>query len=92
VHGNRHGVAAGEHCAGMGAATATPQANACEVHCIDGATLPASPDLPPVTLALLPAPALPLAALAAPGVLARSPLAAQPGAPPLTLQFCRLLI
>ena len=83
----------GEHpCAGMDVAPATSQANACEVHCTDGVTLPASPDLPPVVLTALPLPAMPVASLAAAEIAARTPFAALPGAPPLTLRFCRLLI
>jgi hypothetical protein len=83
----------GEHpCTGMDLAPATSQANACEVHCTDGVTLPASPDLPPVVLMALPMPAMPVATLAAAEIGAKTPYAALPGAPPLTLQFCRLLI
>ena len=70
----------------------SPQANACEVHCNDGVTLPTQPDLPPVALAALPVAAISLAQLAHSADVARTPYAALPGAPPLTLQFCRLLI
>jgi len=85
--------AAADHpCSGMAPEPASPQGNACEVHCTDGATLPASPDLPVVALAALPAAAVPLAVLAANDIVARTPYAALPGAPPLNLQFCRLLI
>ena len=79
-------------CGGMAAAPESPRSNACEVHCNDGVTLPASPDLPPVVLAALPLPGMPVATLAAAEIAARTPYAALPGAPPLTLQFCRLLI
>lgn len=84
---------AGENpCAGMDIAPATSQANACEVHCTDGMTLPASPDLPLVVLTALPLPAMPVATLAAAEMAAKTPYAALPGAPPPALQFCRLLI
>ena len=78
-------------CAGMATEPASTQTNVCEVHCTDGVTLPASPDMPPVALAALPALAIPLAALAASEVPDAAPFAARSGAPPLTLQFCRLL-
>ena len=86
------GVAAEHPCSGMAPEPAAPQTVACEVHCTDGVTLPASPDLPPVVLTVLPLPVLPLDALAAGDVAARTPYVALPGAPPLTLQFCRLLL
>jgi len=79
-------------CAGMDGTPPSPKANACEVHCNDGVTLPAQADLPQIALAALPAPAIALAKLAMADEVARTPLAALPGAPPLTLQFCRLLI
>jgi len=79
-------------CGGMAAAPESPRSNACEVHCNDGVTLPAPPDLPQVALAALPVPTLALAMLATADEAARTPYAALPGAPPLTLQFCRLLI
>ena len=79
-------------CAGMNVPPATSQANACEFHCTDGVTLPAQPDLPLVALTALPAPAIVRAVLATTDGAARTPLAALPGAPPLILQFCRLLI
>jgi hypothetical protein len=83
---------AGHPCSGPAPEPVDTQTNACEVHCTDGLTLPASPDLPPVVLAALRAPAGALAALAAADLQPRTPPAARPGAPPLTLQFCRLLI
>jgi hypothetical protein len=87
-----HGNAAGP-CGGMDAAPAAPdgQANLCEVHCTDAISVPGQPDLPPVVLAPLPTAAIAAAecvvADAAPDSI--SPVS---GAPPLTLQFCRLLI
>jgi len=84
--------AADHPCGGMATEPAAPQTVACEVHCTDGATLPAPPDLPPVALTVLPLPPMPLVAFAAGDVAARTPYVALPGAPPLTLQFCRLLI
>jgi len=79
-------------CAAMHSPADTPQANACEVHCSDGMTSPGEPAWPPVTLAPLPVPTLALAELAAVDGAARTPLAPLSGAPPPTLQFCRLLI
>ena len=80
-----------DDCAGM-APAATPPANACEVHCADATAAPASPDLPPFALTALPVSAIPLAALATTTEGSTTPHAALPGAPPLSLQFCRLLI
>jgi len=79
-------------CAGMAGTSESPQANVCEVHCNDGVTLPAQPDLPQVALVALPVPAIALAQLAPSAAAARTPYAALPGAPPPTLRFCRLLI
>ena len=79
-------------CGAMSSPADTPDTNACEVHCSDGATSSAQPDLPPVVLAVLPVPALALAKLGHSSEKARTPYAALPGAPPLHLQFCRLLI
>ena len=92
VYAAQNGDAGAGPCAGMKVGPETSQANACEVHCADGVTLPAQPDLPIVALTALPAPMMPRAALATTGEAARTPLAAFPGAPPLILQFCRLLI
>ena len=86
-------LAAGEYpCGGTDGAVESPRANACEVHCSDSVTLPAQPELPQVALVALPVPAIALAQLASSGDAARTPYAALPGAPPLTLRFCRLLI
>ena len=71
---------------------APPQTVACEVHCTDGVTLPASPDLPPVVLTALPVPATPLPTFATVDGAARVLCAALPGAPPPSHRFCRLLI
>ena len=79
-------------CAAMASTPDAPQANACEVHCNDGVTSPGQPDWPQVSLALLPVPALALAQLATVDGVARTPPAPLSGAPPPTLQFCRLLI
>ena len=51
-------------CSAMMLPADAPQANACEVHCTDGATSLVPPDWPQVTLAALPVPALALAQLA----------------------------
>ena len=86
-------LGAGENpCAGM---DGTPEAllgNACEVHCSDSVPSPAQPELPQVVLVALPVPDIALAQLAFSENVARTPYAALPGAPPLTLKFCRLLI
>jgi hypothetical protein len=79
-------------CAGMAGAPVSPQGNACEVHCTDGVTLPTQPDLPQVALTALPVPALVHGQLVPSSETARTPYAALPGAPPLILQYCRLLI
>ena len=79
-------------CAEMASVANPPEANACEVRCSDGVTPPAQPDLPPVALVALPVPAVALAKLPLSAEAARTPCAALPGAPPLNLQFCRLLI
>lgn len=87
-----HGNAGETPCTGAAGNAETPRANACEVHCNDGVTLPAQPDLPLVALAALPVPAMALAQLAARADASRTPYAGLPGAPPPILQFCRLLI
>ena len=79
-------------CAAMHSPADAPQANACEVHCSDGMTSPGEPASPPVVLAPLPVPTLALEELATVDGAARTPLAPLSGAPPPTLQFCRLLI
>ena len=92
AHVAMHLDADGNPCAGMVGTPESPLANACEVHCNDGVTLPTQPDLPHVVLTALPVPSIALAQLAFSEQAARTPYAALPGAPPLTLQFCRLLI
>ena len=79
-------------CPGTGGAPDAPLANACEVHCNDGVTLPAQPELPQVVLAAFSVPGIAPVQLAISPQAARTPHAALPGAPPLNLQFCRLLI
>jgi hypothetical protein len=79
-------------CAAMLSPADTPQANACEVHCIDGLTSPGQPDCPQVSLALLPAPTLALASLPTFSGVGRSSPVPLSGAPPPTVRFCRLLI
>jgi len=91
-HVAMHVDADGNPCPGAGGTPDAPLANACEVHCNDGVTLPAQPELPQVVLAALPLPAIALVQLAFSEQAARKPYAALPGAPTLTLQFCRLLI
>jgi len=80
------------HCAGMqGTAPVAPVSNACEVQCTDGAPSVASPDIPPVTLAILPAAPASVAVTTDAREWDRSVLAATSAAPPPLLQFCRLL-
>jgi hypothetical protein len=79
-------------CADMSEALADAQGNACEVHCTDGIFVAAQPDLPPVPLSALPAPGFAVAELRANNGCPGAALAPISRAPPLTLQFCRLLI
>jgi hypothetical protein len=82
------------HCAdqGEGAPPTNPRGNACEVQCSDGAPPAATPAIPFVALAALCAPIAPVAASVDAREWRRSTLAANSTAPPLPLQFCRLLI
>jgi hypothetical protein len=79
-------------CANGHQAPESAQANLCEVHCTDGIAVPSNPDLPPVVLHALPAIDVALASLGADDSPAPESIAPVSGAPPLTLQFCRLLI
>ncbi|MEO8304940.1 MAG: hypothetical protein ABI724_12545 [Betaproteobacteria bacterium] len=79
-------------CADGHPAPVSAQGNRCEVHCTDGITVPSQSDLPPVVLHALPVLAVPLAALGALAGPAPESIAPVSGAPPLALQFCRLLI
>lgn len=92
THGAMPQEAGGLPCAGRHEVPAPAQANLCEVHCSDGIGVPSLPDLPQVVLHALPAATVPLAAFDA--AESRSPAWIEPisGAPPLALQFCRLLI
>ena len=92
AHAMMHTEAGQVPCSAMVLPADAPQANACEVHCTDGATSLVPPDWPQVTLAALPVPTLALAQLATVDGVARTPLAPLPGAPPPTVRFCRLLI
>jgi len=78
-------------CAGMEGAPAGAQANACEGHCGNAIGAPAHPDLPVATLSALPAPACVKAEGSMSDHSAGEVLPVS-RAPPLTLQFCRLLI
>jgi hypothetical protein len=82
------------HCGGQHAAALpqAPQGNACEVQCTDGAPSGAALDLPPVALVTLAVPLVPATVPAEAREWGRSMLAANSAAPPLALQFCRLLI
>ncbi len=75
----------------QGTAPVAPVSNACEVQCTDGAPSAASPDIPPVTLAILPAAPASVAVTTDAREWDRSVLAATSAAPPPLLQFCRLL-
>jgi len=82
-----------EHCAAalQGGEPATPQGNACEVQCTDGALSAPAPDMP--TAALVPS-LVPVAPLPLPVDARewdRSVLAAASAGPPPLLQYCRLL-
>lgn len=92
AHAAMHGEAGTTPCGTMASTHDAPQANACEVHCTDGMTSPGEPASPPVVLAPLPVPTLALEELATVDGAARTPPAPLSGAPPPTLQFCRLLI
>ncbi len=83
----------GTHCGLHHGAPSGAPANLCEVHCTDAATPVTALDLPSVAAAPMPSPQVALAVLsprAARSEVARTE--AQGGAPPLNLQFCRLLI
>jgi hypothetical protein len=81
------------HCGETGENTPlAPQANACEVQCTEGAPSAGTPDLPPIVLTSLPVSVAPVSTLASLRYWGRSVLAANSAAPPLALQFCRLLI
>ena len=82
------------HCAGqhVTALPQAPQGNACEVQCTDGAPSAVAHDLPPIALVVLVLPLAPATTPAEVRELGRSFLAANSAAPPLALQFCRLLI
>jgi hypothetical protein len=82
------------HCGGHapGPNPALPASNLCEVHCSDAATPAAVPDVPAVTLAVLPAPVLPLESLAVAAAPPPAEALARAGAPPIVIAFGRLLI
>jgi hypothetical protein len=79
-------------CADMGQPPSDAQANACETHCTNGIVGGAQPDIPPTAFIALPSPALRVADAAARDEAPDATLVAVSRAPPLTLQFCRLLI
>jgi hypothetical protein len=88
-----HALAHEGHCMGQQPGAAfTPHGNACEVQCTDGARSAGTPDLPPVAPVPLMVALAPVATIAKTGVRDSSVLAANSAAPPLALQFCRLLI
>ena len=81
------------HCAAalQGGEPATPQGNACEVQCSDGALSAAAPDMPTAALASSLVPVAPLPLLVDAREWDRSVLAAASAGPPPLLQYCRLL-
>jgi len=79
-------------CADMDAAPAHAQGNACESHCSDGIVGVAQPDIPGAAFTALPAADISVFELRADGGHPGAALVAVSRAPPLTLQFCRLLI
>lgn len=81
-------------CAGRTGTTPSPAQhdNACEVQCSDGAPPATAPGVPFVALASLSGGLAPAAAFVDAREWRRSTLAANSNAPPLPLQFCRLLI
>jgi hypothetical protein len=81
-----------DHCNGShGAPPLAPQANACELQCSDATLATPASDLPPVVLSSLPLPSAPIGLTVA-RFHGGSFLAANSGAPPPALEFCRLLI
>lgn len=80
------------HCAGaQDTAPLAPIANACEVQCTDGAPSAAAPDLPAVTLAILPIAPAPVDLCVDMREWDRAVLIATSAGPPPLLQYCRLL-
>jgi hypothetical protein len=83
------------HCAGVQGQAQTaplaPIANACEVQCTDGAPSAAAPDLPAVTLAILPIAPAPVDLSVDTREWDRAILIATSAGPPPLLQYCRLL-
>jgi len=84
--------ASGEPCANMGTAPIDVHSNICESHCSTGVSAPAQPDLPAAALIALPAAPVIEAGIRAHDAWLGAGLIAVSRAPPLTLQFCRLLI
>ncbi len=81
-----------EHCAGAhDAAPLAPIANTCEVQCTDGAPSVAAPDLPAVTLTILPVAPAPVDLSSDTREWDRAILVATSAGPPPLLQYCRLL-
>jgi hypothetical protein len=79
-------------CADMIKAPLDAQGNACEIHCTDGIVTAAQPDLPPAAFIALPAPTIAVTELRASDECPNAALVPVSRAPPLALQFCRLLI
>jgi len=92
AHSSAAGDAGQVPCAAMLSPAESPQGNACEVHCNDGLTSAGQPDLPLVTLAVLPAPPLAPEAFADAREVVCASWVPLPGAPPPIVRFCRLLI
>ena len=85
--------AGGPPCADSGGASpAGTQGAACKSHCSNGIVGAAQPDVPAATLTALPAPTFAVTEPEASDGSLGEALLAVSRAPPLTLQFCRLLI
>ena len=92
THGSAHEAERSGPCAGMDRAPADAQGKGCETHCTDGIVVAAQPDLSPAAFAALPAPTIAVAELRVGDGCLSAALVPVSRAPPLILQFCRLLI
>lgn len=90
AHAGTHG--GGPPCADSGGAPAGTQGVGCESHCSNGIVGAVQPDIPAAAFTALPAPALAVAGLGSSDACLGAALLPVSRAPPLTLQFCRLLI
>jgi hypothetical protein len=81
-----------EPCTDLESAPAGAQSNDCESHCAKAIVAPAQPDPPAAAFTALPAPPSAVVEVRASRRAAGERLVAVSRAPPVTLQFCRLLI